>query len=273
MEAILSLLIPVTFVLMLVLERVFPGRPLPKVRFWALKGGVCFVLCAALAGAVPAVLAIVLQKHAPIHLGSLPTAVAAVLGFLVGDLVLYGVHRVMHNVPFIWRWAHQMHHSAERVDMLGANFIHPIDLVLQVSAGAIPALLLGLSPDASALAGYIGFLWGMFPHLNVRTPQWIGRFVQRPEAHAVHHARGIHAYNYANFPLWDIAFGTFRSPATFTEPAGFWNGASRKLGAMLIGRDVSEPPAKEDQVTIAASDANPRCAPSYDAAQGLQDVK
>ncbi len=39
MEAILSLLIPITFVLMLVLERVFPGRPLPKVRFWALKGG------------------------------------------------------------------------------------------------------------------------------------------------------------------------------------------------------------------------------------------
>jgi hypothetical protein len=84
----------------------------------------------------------------------------------------------------------------------------------------------------------------MFPHLNVRTPQWLGYFIQRPEAHAVHHTRGVHAYNYGSFPLWDIVLGTFRNPARFpTEAAGFWDGSSRPLGAMLLGRDVSTPPA------------------------------
>jgi sterol desaturase/sphingolipid hydroxylase (fatty acid hydroxylase superfamily) len=86
----------------------------------------------------------------------------------------------------------------------------------------------------------IGYFFGNVPHLNVRTPQWVGWFIQRPEAHAVHHGRGIHAYNYGNFPLWDILFGTFRNPTKFHEPAGFWDGASAKVGAMLIGRDVGE---------------------------------
>jgi hypothetical protein len=72
----------------------------------------------------------------------------------------------------------------------------------------------------------------------VHTPQWLGWIIQRPEAHAVHHARGVHAYNYGNFMLWDILFGTFRNPAGFSGPAGFWDGASSKVGAMLIGRDI-----------------------------------
>jgi hypothetical protein len=34
-------------------------------------------------------------------------------------------------------------------------------------------------------------------------------------------------------------FGTFRNPDKFTSsPAGFRDGASGKVGAMLIGRDV-----------------------------------
>lgn len=47
--------------------------------------------------------------------------------------------------------------------------------------------------------------------------------------------------DYANFPGWDMLFGTFRNPATFPERYGFWDGASVKMGAMLIGRDVSTP--------------------------------
>ncbi len=35
-------------------------------------------------------------------------------------------------------------------------------------------------------------------------------------------------------------FGTFRNPARCTAPAGFWDGASRRVRDMLIGRDVSE---------------------------------
>jgi sterol desaturase/sphingolipid hydroxylase (fatty acid hydroxylase superfamily) len=242
LETLFGALTPVTFFGMLLLERFLPkSRPQPKVRYWALKCFVLFFVCAALAACVPAVMAMVLKGHTPIDLSAAPLAASAVLAFLAGDLVNYFAHRLMHNVPMLWRWTHQMHHSAERVDLLGANYIHPFDLVFQVTATTIPVFVFGISPDAAAIAGYIGFVWGMFCHLDIRTPQWMGYVIQRPEAHAVHHTRGVHAYNYGNFPLWDILLGTFRNPVRCDEPAGFWDGASTRLGAMLIGRDVSTP--------------------------------
>jgi len=241
METLLTILIPVTFIVMLVIERVFPGRDLPKVRGWLLKGFAFFMMSGIINALLPALFASAVSAHAPLHLSVLPAGVGGVIGFLATDIVAYGVHRLLHNVPFLWRWTHQMHHSAERVDIAGGAYFHPLDISVQIGATSVAVLLLGLSPDGAALAGYLSFLVGMFQHLNVRTPQWIGWIVQRPEAHSVHHARGVHAYNYGNFMLWDILFGTFRNPATFTGPAGFWDGASSKVGAMLIGRDVGEP--------------------------------
>jgi len=243
MATILTLCIPLTFVLMLIVERAFPARPLAPVRRWLFTGIAFFVVSGVINAVVPALLANALEAHAPLHLTrALGTGAAGIAGFLAGDLVAYGVHRLLHSTPLLWRWVHQLHHSAERVDIAGGAFFHPLDIAVQVGATSITVILLGLSPDAAALAGFIAFFAGMFQHLNVRTPQWLGWIIQRPEAHAIHHARGVHAYNYGNVMLWDMAFGTFRNPATFTEPAGFWDGASSKIGAMLVGRDVSEPP-------------------------------
>jgi sterol desaturase/sphingolipid hydroxylase (fatty acid hydroxylase superfamily) len=245
MQAIVGILFPTTFILMLVLERIFPARKLPKIRFWFVKGLVFFVMAAIVGGLVPALIAAPVQAHSPLKLGFLGTALGGVIAFLVTDIVSYGVHRTLHNVPFLWRWTHQLHHSAERVDILGASYIHPLDVFVQAASTSVAVALLGVSPDAAALAGYLGFFVAMFQHLNVKTPAWVGWIIQRPEAHSIHHARGVHAYNYGNFMLWDILFGTFRNPATFIDqPLGFWDGASGKIGSMFIGRDVTEPSSR-----------------------------
>ena len=55
----------------------------------------------------------------------------------------------------------------------------------------------------------------------------------------MHHARGVHAFNYADFPLWDLVFGTFRNPRAFEAETGFWDGASKRVGKLLLGRDVA----------------------------------
>ncbi len=105
------------------------------------------------------------------------------------------------------------------------------------------AAVVGADGAAAALAGYASFVAAVFQHLNVRTPRWVGYLLQRPEGHSVHHQRGLHAYNYGNFSLFDLIFGTFRNPADFVATQGFWDGASRCVGAMLIGRDVDRPSA------------------------------
>jgi sterol desaturase/sphingolipid hydroxylase (fatty acid hydroxylase superfamily) len=241
METILLVLIPATYAVMSILEHQFPGRPLPRVRGWFAKGLIFFVITSAISMAIPALVATALGSYAPIDLSGLGLVPAAVIAFLVSDVVLYAVHRLLHRVPFLWRWTHQMHHSAERIDVATSVYFHPFDLVVLVTTTSVPPTLLGISADAAALGGFIAFALQTFAHMNVRTPRWLGWIIQRPEAHAVHHARGVHAYNYGTVMFWDIAFGTFRNPERFAEEAGFWDGASAKIGSMLLGRDVSVP--------------------------------
>jgi len=75
----------------------------------------------------------------------------------------------------------------------------------------------------------------------VRTPRWIGYLIQRPESHCVHHRLGVHYYNYADLPIWDMLFGTFRNPPKYMGDCGFESGADRRLGAMLAFADVNAP--------------------------------
>ncbi|MFO0674037.1 MAG: sterol desaturase family protein [Polyangiaceae bacterium] len=241
METIVSIAIPVVFLIMLVVERLIPGRALPKVRFWLTKGFVFFIFTAVVNALVPALLAEALGDRTLLHLQGLGTVAGALVGVLVGDLAGYWIHRTMHSFPTLWRWSHQMHHSAERMDLAGMGYAHPFDTFLSFGLGGLVTFLLGLSPDAAALAGLVMYLGAVAQHSNIKTPSWLGYVVYRPEAHGLHHASGVHAYNYANFPFWDLVFRTFKNPADFPETYGFYPGASARMGAMLMGRDVGEP--------------------------------
>jgi sterol desaturase/sphingolipid hydroxylase (fatty acid hydroxylase superfamily) len=241
METILTILIPLTFLGLFALERIFPARPLPRVSWWALKGFVSFVLFGFLNTIIPALVAeAVTTRATPVNLQFLGYGGVLVVLF-ASDVVSYWVHRFLHRVHFVWRWSHQLHHSAERLDIPGGVYFHPFDLAVQIAAPTTLVCLLGVTPNAAALAGFLGFVLALFQHLNVKTPRWLGFIILRPEQHSVHHARGVHAYNYGNLAFMDLLFGTFRNPEGFSAEQGFWDGASSKVGAMLIGRDVGEP--------------------------------
>ena len=227
-------------------ERASAARAFPSLRFWRVKGVLYLALYLELATIVPQTVDRWLSPLQLFDASGLGFGLQTLLAVLAIELVSYGWHRALHRVPLLWRWFHQMHHSAERVDVFGAFLFHPFDVVgFSVMGSVSLVLLVGVSPAAAGLANVIVFAAVVFGHTNVRTPRWIGYFVQRPENHGVHHQRGLHAYNYADFSIIDIAFGTFRNPETWQEPAGFYDGASQRVGEMLIGRDVSELPAAD----------------------------
>jgi len=244
LEDLLPILIPTFFAAYLVLERVVPGQAQPTVRGWWTKGLIFFAISFVLNGAVPALIASMIGPQRGLGLSSLLGLWGGALAVLIaGDLVSYFVHRTMHRTPWLWRWTHQMHHAAERMDMLGASYGHPLDFVFgTVLPSTLVTILLGITPEAAALGGLLGFVLGVFPHANIKTPTWLGYVLQRPEMHALHHTRGVHGYNYGQLAFSDLLFGTWRNPKSFPEaPYGFWDGASSRIGAMLLGRDVSRP--------------------------------
>jgi sterol desaturase/sphingolipid hydroxylase (fatty acid hydroxylase superfamily) len=243
MEDIAPLVILGSFLSFIAYEAIRPARKdLPKVRWWRTKGSVFFVLTAVISSALPFVWADFVARHALLKLSGLGMVGGAAVGYVLFQLAVYWWHRLQHTSSFIWRWSHQMHHSAERIDIWGVLLFHPFDIVAYtVLASAVYSLVLGLSPEAVVLANVYGIFASFFQHANIRTPRWLGYVIQRPESHGIHHQRGVHAYNYADFPLWDVVFGTFRNPAVWREQGGFYDGGSKRIGAMLLGRDISTP--------------------------------
>ncbi len=170
--------------------------------------------------------------------------------------VIYAWHRTAHNVGFLWRGFHQMHHSPRRVDIAGSLVFHPLEMVVQVLLQlAVTVIVLGIDPLAAALVGYLVAFNGLFQHWNVRTPQWLGYLIQRPESHCVHHRMGVHYYNYSDFPPWDMLFGTFRNP-----PSSWASAASRPAPTASSGR-CSRSPTSTPRCTAPATWARSRGPP------------
>ncbi len=243
----ITLSIVALFAAAAILEVLRPGHTFPKISWWRLKG-VAFFIGVLFLAEYPALLwDDWFAAHRIFDATGLGHVGGAIVGFVVFQFVLYVWHRTVHHFDVLFRWSHQMHHSAERLDVFGAFYFSPIDVA---SLGLVSSIslvwILGVTAPAAIAASLAGIFCTVFQHMNVRTPRWLGYLIQRPESHAVHHQRGLHAYNYADLPLVDMLFGTFRNPTRFEGECGYWDGASKKMLPMLVGRDVSEPTAESD---------------------------
>lgn len=233
----------------ILLDLVHRHRHFETPRFWRLRALVVTVGIFVITSWVAGLWGELFAGISLFDLSSLGAIGGAVAGVLVYEFFHYWYHRTAHESNRLWRAGHQMHHSAESVDAFGAYYLHPLDAAIFTSISSLVFFpLLGVTTEAGVLGALFITFNGLFQHANLKTPQWLGYFIQRPEMHAVHHARGIHRYNYADLPLWDIVFGTFLNPKSVSKLAmGFYPGASARIGAMLIGRDVSKPADEEDR--------------------------
>jgi sterol desaturase/sphingolipid hydroxylase (fatty acid hydroxylase superfamily) len=228
----------------IVWDLVRPSRRFETPRFWRLRAAVATVVTFYVALYAGEAWGAVLGGGSLVNGAALGTWGGAAAGILLYELAHYWYHRSAHRVDWLWRKLHQMHHSAESLEALGANYAHPLDTVMFTTLAVLAFFpVLGLSPEAGAIAAAFLAFNAAFQHANIRTPRWLGYIIQRPESHGIHHERGVHAYNYSDLPLWDMVFGTFRNPETWEGELGFYNGASTRIGEMLVGRDVSEPKA------------------------------
>jgi sterol desaturase/sphingolipid hydroxylase (fatty acid hydroxylase superfamily) len=236
------------FAALAVIETVRPGRAFPRMRLWRAKGVLFLGLALVISTAAPLLWDGWFAEHRLFDATGLGHVGGAIVGFLLLEVGIYLWHRALHRVPLLWRWFHQMHHSAERVDVFGAYYFHPLDVAgFALVTSACLVLVVGLTGPATVAVVLAATFCALFQHSNLKTPRWLGYIVHRPESHALHHQRDVHAFNYSDLPLVDMVFGTFRNPETFEEPAGFWDGASEELLPMLAGRDVATPPSERDR--------------------------
>jgi sterol desaturase/sphingolipid hydroxylase (fatty acid hydroxylase superfamily) len=231
--------------LMLAVERARPGRKFERVGGWHARAIALNVTQAAVVGISTLAWDRWFPGLALWRAGGHGLVVDAALGYVAITFVFYWWHRARHEIPILWQWLHQVHHSACSIEILTSFYKHPVEQFINgVLSSAILYALLGLDPTSAGLAMFLAGAAELFYHCNVRTPHWLGYLIQRPESHCIHHLRGWHRNNYSDLPLWDMLFGTFENPSTQPTPCGFSAYAERRLFSMLLGRDVSGGPAQ-----------------------------
>jgi sterol desaturase/sphingolipid hydroxylase (fatty acid hydroxylase superfamily) len=236
-ESLLGLLVPLLFFAMLLVEAMAPARRFVDLRRWRWIGGAFFGLTLLVGGLTP--LLIPVGKLSALSLFDLQGLGlwGVPVGLLATTFVGYWLHRAEHRYAWLWRATHQLHHSAARVDMAGAYFAHPLEVLLKVSVSTlIASFVLGLAPLAASAVSTIVAALSLFQHWNIRTPRALGLFVQRPESHCVHHAVDDDGHNFSELPVWDMLFGTFRNPSAFDGEVGLQDGARPRLRDLLLMR-------------------------------------
>lgn len=241
LKIILPISMAATLAFMLIAESRRPARAFPVYRGWIWIGVGVMAFFIALANAWSLIIPKEwLHEHRLVHGESLGIIGGIATWYGFNTFVTYWYHRCQHRFSLAWRLLHQVHHGVPRVDIPSALVAHPFDVIVSSSLSIfVTAFLLGLDPRSVTIVGGLQFFITLFPHWNVRTPEWAGYFIQRPEEHILHHERGVHAGNYSDWPLWDKLFGTYRFPVERPVTVSFEKAGFMEQLKMLVFVDVN----------------------------------
>jgi sterol desaturase/sphingolipid hydroxylase (fatty acid hydroxylase superfamily) len=148
----------------------------------------------------------------------LPWPVLLAFLLLARSFASYGVHRISHAAPLLWR-LHRVHHADRSVDLSTALRNHPLELLptLVVAAGTVA--LLGPPVALVITVDTILFVATFWQHADIGLPPRIERLLRRvfvtPMLHRMHHSprRAEHDRNYGDIlVIWDRLFGTYAAP-------------------------------------------------------------
>ena len=130
---------------------------------------------------------------------------------LLAEFPRYWLHRLSHNVNWLWRF-HAVHHSPRLLYSVNVGRFHPVDKALQYVVEVLPFVALGVSPAVLALYFVFYAVTGFYQHANCRVRigplNWL---IAGPELHRWHHSLNVEEArsNYGNkLIIWDVLFGT-----------------------------------------------------------------
>jgi sterol desaturase/sphingolipid hydroxylase (fatty acid hydroxylase superfamily) len=104
--------------------------------------------------------------------------------------------------------------------------------------GPVELFFLLLTPALYLIMLAAECLWPARPFPARPGWQWVGVGFHQLQ----HSVQRVDYHNFADLPVWDILFGTFRNPASYPGDCGFEDGRDRRISAMLLFADVNAEP-------------------------------
>ena len=142
------------------------------------------------------------------------------LGLLVllfRGFISFFTHFLAHKVPLFWR-IHRVHHLDKEMDISTTVRFHPFEFLINSLIGIPIVMLFGFPVWGLMLYELFDIVITLFSHSNIILPKRIDNilkyFIVTPNLHRVHHSSHqpeTDSNFSAVFPIWDIAFGTFKT--------------------------------------------------------------
>jgi sterol desaturase/sphingolipid hydroxylase (fatty acid hydroxylase superfamily) len=116
---------------------------------------------------------------------SSPLLLQVVAVIVLGDLLEYGYHRLVHTVPWLWP-AHAIHHTPIRLNALKGPRHHVVYFLGRGVLVWTPLLIIGVPPRLVTWQFVAEVLVGTLAHANIafRMPALVHRIFVTPELHA-----------------------------------------------------------------------------------------
>ncbi len=147
-----------------------------------------------------------------------------VVFFVLKDLMEWGVHNLLHRVPWLWEF-HKVHHTIEELDWIGSFRFHWMEIVVYRGLTYAPLAILGVDGQVILAIAVVATLIGHLNHSNLDLTWGPLRYVlNSPRMHVWHHdrqwpaerSRGV---NFGiSLSLWDWLFGTAWWPSVEERP-------------------------------------------------------
>ena len=196
-----------------------------------------------------------------IDVSALPVVLQLLLLFVLRDFIQYWVHRLLHAVPFLWRF-HEVHHSVTEMGFAAHLRFHPAETIVYRTIEYLPLALIGYGIDDFLIVHLTALTIGHFNHANFRPPIGPLRYVfNSPQMHIWHHAKSLPDPRGKNFGIslsvWDWLFGSAYWPHEAPElelgfddvddyPKTFFGqllAPFRRMGSVSPPREPAAPPS------------------------------
>lgn len=147
-----------------------------------------------------------------IPLQNLPSWLQIVVLFVARDFLQWGVHVILHRVPFLWK-LHEVHHSAEVMSFPVHLRYHWAENIIYAIPEYFLFLVLGRSVQDLFIIYAVSLLIGHLNHANFKFPWGALKYIfNTSELHLWHHAKNPPKKYGVNFALslsiWDWLFKT-----------------------------------------------------------------
>ncbi len=163
--------------------------------------------------------------------------IVTIAAILLGELLAYIRHRIIHEVEFFWN-LHEFHHSATEMTIFSQFRNAPAESIIidtiKVPFGVLLTLVLNKSLENGSfivlsiymLHQFFELIYIYYGHssLKIIYPRPFNLFLQSPACHWLHHSANEKHFN-CNFgdtyTIWDKLFGTFLDESHLKEITEF----------------------------------------------------